>query len=402
MPLGGKRKGKMNRNYKPRLLRTTVEPTFVFRAVSGKYPSARAGKLQQKEGECKVRPTFCFRPKDGQVEAATYPVRIRVYQMPDGRLHGVAEPLPEAQLTRDELLDIQQIKREIVFRGSERRDGTSGLVAEDEATGMKIVPAGYWKELTGKEPEPSERYTVLLEEYPNKFVAHPVKLGISDEESTSTALALATESGMLTLHHQLHVVSADGKRWISFREALWLDEDFKEEDVRRQFRKLAGSAHPDKKASATGTFAETMRKLAEAKMRCLKEARDKALDWLAGCPAILKTGERKGKRCGAKRAEASTCCARHLSGAGVEQAIADGMGSSIVVKSPAPQPVLAPETSVPAPQVAVASPPPASTGNGVTEEQVKDLVAGNGWATARPNGTGSGLLSPNGQPVSAS
>lgn len=315
-------------NFRPRLLREAIIPDFAFRAVSREFPAARAGEIQQKEGTCRVRPTYCFRPRDAQVEAATYPVRIRVYDLGQSKLHGVAEPLQEAQLTRDELLEVHQIKRVVVFTASERRE--NDLIARDEATGMFILPAADWMagEIKGIDmPAPGQACEVLLEEFPNKFVAQPVKSGQDVKEQ---ALVVAERSGMATLFHATHVVSADGKRWLHFRDVLWLQElEFSADDVRRQFRRLSGGMHPDTRATVKGALAKTRQGLAEAKMHCLGDARDRALDWLKGCPAKLKSGDRKGQRCGKKRADNSAMCNQHAANQDVGDALADALAATL-------------------------------------------------------------------------
>lgn len=297
-----------NGNYRPRLLRTVVLEALAFRGASKEFPAARVARIQQSEGECVVRPTYCFRPKDAQAEAAEYPVKIRVYRISGKEeLHGVAEPLPEAQLTRVELLEIQQLKREVVFKKGDR-----GLVARDPAVGMFITPASNWAEVMGGDPEAGTSYQVLLEEYPNKFVAHPRVPGMHDIGVTTSELAIADRSGAATMFHAIHVMSADGNRWVNFRDVLWIaGEEFTKRDVELAFRKLSKDAHPDKKMTLTGSLAAARQKLATAKMTCLEAARDKAFDWLKGCPAILVTGERKGERCGAKRMKGSLHCSRH-------------------------------------------------------------------------------------------
>lgn len=306
---------------------------LVFRGTDGKYPAARVATIQMPEGQVSVRPTFCFRPKDHRVAPAKYPVNIKVYQLPDDRLHAVAAPLPEAQLGLDELLDIQQIIRMVVFHKDRKPNGKEGLIAEDEATGMKILPAAEWAKLMGEEPKAGVAYKVALDEHPNKFVAQPIKPGLSDKQVKEEALVLASESGMLTVFHQTHVISADGLRWVHFRDVLHLHKevDFTAEDVKRQFRTLAGNAHPDKKAAKQGTFAAEREKLATAKMNCLQAARDQALDWLKGCPATLKSGARKGERCGGRRVPHGSCCLKHES---AQEAIVGGLHELLANGSP--------------------------------------------------------------------
>ncbi|MDO8435752.1 MAG: J domain-containing protein [bacterium] len=254
---------------------------LVFRAPSERFPQQRLATVETEHGEITVYPCFVFNPLAGK----GYPCRVKVFELAGGRLHGVAAPSSAAVLTLAELTPAMQSSRTVVFEADEDR-----LTARDPKTGMYVVPAGTWAtEMKGiyrdaktpisdedAKPKAGSEYRVMCEELPNKLVAHPTpppELGAS-----STALEHVVEaSGVRSEFEAVHVLSADGKQWMHFRDVLRLaDGELNEASVKAAFRKQSAVSHPDKFVGKSAA----VQLLAKQKFELVKRAFDQANAWL--------------------------------------------------------------------------------------------------------------------------
>lgn len=253
------------------------------------FPAYRVARQfqAQESGTVDVYPEFAFRPQPN----VPYPVLVRVFRLPSGKLHGVASPLPEAVLSAEEMVEPGQMMVNVVWKGG--RDKRKPI-SQHPDTGIIILPTRRWLEIVRRwdtsataetEPHIGGKATfVVLMIHENKFIAIPVQPSVAEgPKAKGTAIVLLRSTGNLSDWHKTHVLAPGGTRWVHVLTMLGIRDLTKlrimsEKDIRDAFKTQMKRYHPDK---VGGEEVPEFRKgLARDKSMLLEEARETALAYI--------------------------------------------------------------------------------------------------------------------------